>query len=1388
MLSVRIREEGWGYTARDETPYGVISTQVHPYGAYLQNELIEQLNQAVEAFADDGGASLEIAGLRLFETLFPQGPARDIFLKCLAQSASSQTALALRLRADEASRSWLDLPWEYLFDTETASYLLLGNVTLSRLPETRRAMAEPRPLQRILWTRPPVSSDHPEETSIRLEAPPAAEVILFTGHDLDGLDLAHKPVDILHASDTATLDELGRIVLGTSGRSFYLDDLYQDAAGLAPRLAFLEGNPGSLSGHLLARRALDLGSMAALSFQTPIGGRASALFTRVFYRRLRHGDSAEAAAAEARRIVAAETQSPAWGSAVLWLQQPDTPLFLIDGASARELSGADSADGNPDDDLDSNLDDDDPDEIPEDATASLDDDGLLRRLNLDPQALAVLHLAVAYTRQRTPRHNGRPRRLSSSALLLALADSGSRLASDVDVAFFKRCLQRPLSQRIKKDLSSLLDQWRGDDGLDLTTPFEVKTDETTTDEPTTDEPTDAAAENQIELPALTPNAAAMLRHARRLAEQSHGGPLGVRHLLAALFSEPAPASNTKPVARSQGPAYAHRRLQRAGHPLDYLRLHLFDHLQQQWPGDDQDAWRQALVGERPQLISRFADDRPQGTDRLFVEPYARALAAVIAAWETPQPLSIGVFGEWGSGKSFFMHLLNNAITDLKGNAARDDQGRRIFCRSIVQIDFNAWHYAESQIWASLVDHILRNLYEPLGKADGQAKLKELELIGMAQDEAKARLAEAETALQAAQVEKEKQLQGGEEIWRVEFWQTLPPELVPPKVQRDLETLQKAVGFKETLSTARAAYRHLSGIERARTGIRALVVDLWHRPGRPLLAAALAIVTLAVLSQTDLASWFDSPWWKTLGQHIASGLAVLVAFLAPVAQVARRTWHQLTALRDWLQTHRHRLDDELRQQLRIHQENVQKAHRRVEQLEKEHRAAQQAWEETQSPKNFSRFLRQRLRDNTYSQHLGVISAVHKDFRTLSHLLLQHKESRRMAEEEALASAEHHVAEHHVDRIVLYIDDLDRCPSATVVQVLEAIHLLLAFDLFVVVVGVDVRWVAQSLADRYPQHLRTAAAKPAQRQDEEPSQSLQRRATPHDYLEKIFQIPFWLPPMGQQASRNLIRALTVPQAAVVETTTLDSAAPHLETTQSDSAANPRIEIGDLQDGPGDSTALDNTAVDTAALDDSPFGEPTIDGPTENGDGSSLGPASIATAEAAASATEGTAPEQPVEAPETVAAAQALHMDEAEIRYMEALAGAVGRSPRRLKRFVNIYRILKATCTPAEALRFLRDGGRQGNYRAAMTLLALTTGAPTVAAGLYRLLERQEPTVGVGAWHDALHGYHRLENAPEAEAKAVHQAFDTYCSAVGRETTLQDLQLWAPRVKRFTFRSGG
>ena len=79
------------------------------------------------------------------------------------------------------------------------------------------------------------------------------------------------------------------------------------------------------------------------------------------------------------------------------------------------------------------------------------------------------------------------------------------------------------------------------------------------------------------------------------------------------------------------------------------------------------------------------------------------------------PVAIGVFGDWGSGKSFFIRALQSQIA-LLSSQSRDalrDGRTTVFCSHIVQIEFNAWHFVESNLWASLAAHIFDRLYAEL---------------------------------------------------------------------------------------------------------------------------------------------------------------------------------------------------------------------------------------------------------------------------------------------------------------------------------------------------------------------------------------------------------------------------------------------------------------------------------------------------------------------------------------------------------------------------------------------------------------------------------------------------------------------------------------------------
>jgi KAP family P-loop domain len=143
-----------------------------------------------------------------------------------------------------------------------------------------------------------------------------------------------------------------------------------------------------------------------------------------------------------------------------------------------------------------------------------------------------------------------------------------------------------------------------------------------------------------------------------------------------------------------------------------------------------------------------------------------------------------------------------------------------------------------------------------------------------------------------------------------------------------------------------------------------------------------------------------------------------------------------------------------------------------------------------------FLAERAASGDYTSQLGLISVIRKDFESLARLLKDQDEAGDTAGPEADSKK--------IGRIVLYIDDLDRCRSDQVVDVLQAVHLLLALDLFVVVVGVDPRWLLRSLQDRY-------------------RGTLDAGVTPSNYLEKIFNLPFVLPAFPDDGLGNLVRRL-------------------------------------------------------------------------------------------------------------------------------------------------------------------------------------------------------------------------------------------------------------------------
>ena len=112
---------------------------------------------------------------------------------------------------------------------------------------------------------------------------------------------------------------------------------------------------------------------------------------------------------------------------------------------------------------------------------------------------------------------------------------------------------------------------------------------------------------------------------------------------------------------------------------------------------------------------------------------------------------------------------------------------------------------------------------------------------------------------------------------------------------------------------------------------------------------------------------------------------------------------------------------------------------------------------------------------FSKQIGIMSEIKEEINFLSNLLQRGKKGK-------------------PTRVIIFIDDLDRCPHEKACEVLEAIMLLLSDDdvaPYVIFLGIDARVIVKAIEQRYGDMLVKAGI------------------SGFEYLDKIVQIPFSIP---------------------------------------------------------------------------------------------------------------------------------------------------------------------------------------------------------------------------------------------------------------------------------------
>jgi hypothetical protein len=626
--------------------------------------------------------------------------------------------------------------------------------------------------------------------------------------------------------------------------------------------------------------------------------------------------------------------------------------------------------------------------------------------------------------------------------------------------------------------------------------------------------------------------------------------------------------------------------------------------------------------------------------------------------------------------------------------AADDEPK--FVENIVQIKFNAWHFADASLWASLTavffDQLRRGGYDGGRASDYQA------LIGKVASRVRSLEADAASALEKVEDAKRKSDAAHKALDTAEKQLAASDlTLAWTELQSDFESLRKAnenklkeVGrrvYRDDLSTDTKAFAAAVAEAASTPGRIALIGRVLVGGGWPTWLGGIAIlligcvgIILPTLDTTNLATWAQ----RIAGWGGGTFMALMALWQAfdRAKPILDGAWKYAKAVEDA----RAKLTLEVekkRQEAEAAADKVQTAEAALASA----RAPLSVYRDGMPADSPSTVLRYFLFEDgdirDYDKQVSIVSRARRSFEQLNAIVATTRMNRQAAEQkrtrgEPLTPEEQSLLEPAdgrallvPDRIVLFIDDLDRCTHDQVYAVLQAIHLLLACELFVVVVGVDVRWIEGAVAKHFEADV-------AQTNDDK-----ERRKRAIDYLEKIFQIPFWL------------RRLNTGTGAASSGGSYGAYVREL--LKDNERAKPGLSVFKSMLTPS------GPSPDQGSV-------PDVELPTQE-------PANIAfTANAGL-------PEPEDEFGAVDAALASLKLEPAEINFLASpeIGAVASKSPRAVKRLINIYRIVRARMSDAELVEFLGQSGKAPQFPVAALLGAIETGQPIeLAESLYPALD--------------------------------------------------------------------
>lgn len=639
---------------------------------------------------------------------------------------------------------------------------------------------------------------------------------------------------------------------------------------------------------------------------------------------------------------------------------------------------------------------------------------------------------------------------------------------------------------------------------------------------------------------------------------------------------------------------------------------------------DLDISEQGEPGKPPETTQPLRTDQATGHDQLQIVSEVNAIVDAVMTPAVEPPLVVGVLGGWGSGKSFVLHLLKERLSQIRLMDVSEPSApaASAYVGHPYLVHFDAWTYAKSDLWASLMQKVLLDLDRQLtleqNLTTAGVRLEEgFDLWAVIDDLSDKRLKSLETELGLEALENVKKWRSGEttgrSVWselqglhqrELENLKTSTNDLnevtkqqrqallaeqtriaaedraaeatfteqlraiIATHEEKCLETERRIHQVKEELEeeAAKQAERdarregwevvgsQLSGLfgkamaeaapDEDVPPISKTIGDLnaqagifrRYRKGLTLEAIIFLIVALGGglilgLPQIQNALADAAGLLASVGGVLASAYTAFSKYTERLVQIQTefeerrnnvRTANEARnaeTLKNKIDVRVAPLEAELVQfqtDLEADTKSETTAHdTQLEDLRKKHQTSLEQLTAEQVKKraplehaierhrqragavgrstSLHELIRSRVENGDYEAHLGLVHQVQCDLLELTEALMP------------IGGVDRALFPRGNPRLILIIDDLDRCPPEEVVKVLEAAQLLVKTRLFVVVLAMDVRYVTKALEQKYKGILVT---------DGDPSGL--------DYIEKIVQIPYRVRPISREAMDGYLRS--------------------------------------------------------------------------------------------------------------------------------------------------------------------------------------------------------------------------------------------------------------------------